>query len=478
MAEYDVNPNVYNFGDPIGGFMQGYQAAYIPKQMQQQQQQAAQQQQMNAMKQRMMQQQMQSAPQEQAAKMQQMQLQNKGLGLSNQIDAQKLQAAKMDQQRRAVFMQMMQGGSGSSSGSQSTNPSAATTAGMPMPNQGSPVAPQINYNTPYGQRSPNPMAMNGGLAPGQAPSQAIPAQIPAQQAPRPMQGQAPMGNPAGQPQQQVQPSSMDQLDQMYLNPQTRGQFGDLWKEYAPNAKQQIINDPQTGQAFVATTLPSGRVDFKAQQIGPTAEQTAFSKERGKGDATLYNQALSQNNQLIQNSAAIDGLLNQVQTDPDMQNIIGPKGESLVTQYFGTPEQKQKLGEFRANSGIIFTDLMKSMTGTGSISDKEGAQFLKMKPNTSDSPDVVLGKIKGSKAASEFAKQRNSAFLNNMDQGMNSSQALKLAEKQVPFDQVQAQVNQIINPPITLYKNGVPHSVPKNEVSPEMMKKWGYSYERQ
>lgn len=76
MAEYDVNPNIYNFGDPIGGFMQGYQAAYVPKQMQQQQQQAAQQQQMNAMKQQMMQQQMQTQPQIDAERLRQMQLQN------------------------------------------------------------------------------------------------------------------------------------------------------------------------------------------------------------------------------------------------------------------------------------------------------------------------------------------------------------------------------------------------------------------
>jgi len=432
--------NPYDFGDPIGNFYQGYQQAYIPQQMKQQQQAAAAQQQMNAMKQAMMQQEMQYAPQMNTAKMQQMQLQNQGLGIGNQLDAQKLKMAQADADRRRAFMTMLQGGSSGSSSSQPSSPYApsAPTAGSPAssmmggPNQApnNSVMPPINQGARYGQSSPNPMIMNGGMQPGQQPAQAVNPQLPSQ------------GMGTSQQAPNSQPSQMDRIDQMYLDPTTRGQFGDIWKQQFPNVGEQIFNDPTTGQLVIATKLPSGRVDVKTQQAGPTAEQTAFSKERGKGDAALYNSALAQNQQLSKSSVAIDGILNQL-NDPIMKEIIGPTKQSLVTQFFGTPEQKDKLGEFKSNAGTAYTDLMQSLKGTGSISDKEGDSFKEIKPNTNDSPEIVVGKVRASKIVSTFANQRNSAFLNNMDKGMSSRAALELAEKQVPLSKVKDDINNIM-----------------------------------
>jgi hypothetical protein len=234
-------------------------------------------------------------------------------------------------------------------------------------------------------------------------------------------------------------SMFDRADNLWnTNPMVRKDLEDM----GLSGKQQLFNNSNTGEVVRAITLPSGKMSYEAVKVGESPEKMAFEKEKGRGQAEQYNTASSQNLQLNQNRIAINDLVNTLQ-DPDLKNVVGPTGQSFFTKFTGTEHQKELLGRVQADSGVIFTDLMNSMRGTGSVSDKEGAQFLKMKPNTGDSPQVMMGKLKASELANQFTTHRNNAFLNYMDQGKSSNEALQMAQNDVSFADVSHMVDHLV-----------------------------------
>jgi hypothetical protein len=268
------------------------------------------------------------------------------------------------------------------------------------------------------------------------------------------------------PYQQSSQNRVDQIWQQY--PQYRNKLESM----GISGKQQVFNNDQTGEAVIATTLPSGQVQFNTQQVGTTAGQRAFEKTMGEANGAAYKDGVEKLNTLSESGARIDQLIDMTQ-DPKFKNIVGQYGQSTYTSYFGSPEEKQLLGDFVVSSNKFGLDLLNSMKG--SSSDKDLKFIESSVPNKSDSFNAIIGKNNGLKVIQQLDQSRQQAYLTNIQNGMNAADARMAANKQFNLQDVKPQIKAVmdgklspdkVNPSKTLVKasNGKLYLVPKDEIS--------------
>lgn len=283
---------------------------------------------------------------------------------------------------------------------------------------------------------------------------------PMQQTSEPMaQGWQPRGNgPMAQP--QGQQNMIDQIYQQY--PMLRKELADM----GITGKNQIINNPDTGDLLNITTLPSGTVDIQSQKIGMGPFEKAQSIESGKLSARDFQSTVD----AYQNSsAALDTLSvmkSEILENPDFKNVVGMKGANELSSYwFGSPQQKQLLGEINAYAGDVLFKTMQSLKGTGTISNSDMMSIKKSVPNEDDSPEQFAGKLNALTTLTERAVQRAQLKAELMDGGMSSFKATQEAKKQISLQDVSKDVSKKLSGKgdtvLMVDKQGNQYQIPKD-----------------
>lgn len=396
MFNMQQSQNPYDFGNQISDFYSGYQQAFIPKQIKQQQQQALQQQQLEAMKQAALQQQMRTQPQLDAEKLKQIQLQNAGLQSSNALDAFKIQQAKASQNREQDFLKLLMGGNGSQA-----NQSPYPQQNLQQQNQQgltSDAVPQDVSNI-YSRLSAN------------------------QQGIQPNQQQSPL------------------IDQIWSNPQLRAQYSDLYKKYGIEGKQQLFNNPQTGETIVASTMPSGALNFQAIKTGESPYQRSFESTEGANEAGILK-TMNENSMVYQQNADDLHMINSVLGDPKLESVMGPVWQSKLTNLAGKPEYQELLGAINVAAGDYYNRMLNMSKGNPSNFD--AAQLLKTKIDTDkDSLSVAVGKARALNILNLTSQKREELAQSMIDNGMKPSIAQREANKQIPLDSSRKEVDALV-----------------------------------
>lgn len=251
---------------------------------------------------------------------------------------------------------------------------------------------------------------------------------------QPQQGWQQRGNPsAGQGQEQ--PNKIDAAWLQY--PQLRGEM----KEMGITGKQQIINNPDTGEIMQVTSLPSGQVQVESQKVGMDPFEKAKTTESGKLSARDFQTTVD----AYQNSSAALDTLNVMKSEilenPDFKNVIGLKGANeLASYWFGSPQQKELLGKVNAYTGDILFKAMQSLKGTGTISNSDMMVLKNSVPNEKDTPEQFAGKVNALSTLTERAVQRAQLKAELMDGGMSSFKATQEAKKQISLQDVSKDVS--------------------------------------
>lgn len=190
--------------------------------------------------------------------------------------------------------------------------------------------------------------------------------------------------------------------------------------------QLITNNPLTG--------------ISSTKVGPSAEETAFATGMGKGKAEEYNNAVNIYNGLQNQGLALDELANAAENNPDFRNVTGRINQPL-TNWFGTPEQQQLLGQLQSSSGEIALQVAPSLKGAFTGRDQALINSIKASPN--DFPDVFIGKLKAQKLINDVLSERSRLKAEYLEQNKSSLEASRLAVKDTPLDKFKPQVDALI-----------------------------------
>jgi hypothetical protein len=225
-----------------------------------------------------------------------------------------------------------------------------------------------------------------------------------------------------------------------------------------NADQQRA-DMREGQAIPQQTnaiipqapMPSAGQNTYAENAGQYAGVKAEGAEAGKIRAndikeladTVFNGETKQ--------ATLDDLTSMV-TSPVIQEIrqLPLAGRHEMGWYAkeGTKEQKELVGRLYTQMGNLVKDSSRDFAGQF----RKGEQQLLngMKPNDSDTVDVMIGKIQSLSTMNKLLTERARLVAHNMNNyHMNKLDASELADKQLKGDNIRKQVYDSLHPTITI-----------------------------
>ncbi|MGE4118944.1 MAG: hypothetical protein AB7F29_13810 [Candidatus Nitrosocosmicus sp.] len=376
-----------------------------------------------------------------------------------------LQKAMQDAQEQSSFNQLLSGnrptaGSPSSSygnmmppsdglGQPSIPPSADDNSSYNVSSEGFGVAPSASaYDTFPGRRK----------APQNASS--IPS-IPMENMSAPSLAEKVEGgfNVPSPSQKILNPGNPDLygIDELYDRyPQYRKRFHDRGLKRS----QEIKTNPSTGEAYIITKDPSGRVRAESMQVGMEPRDIAREKEEGKGAGVLYNNLVNTGNSLEMQNSSLDSIIDAVESDPQARNVVGPINKYLTT-WAGTPQQKDLLGRIMTGSGNILLDVSHDVKGAWT--GKDMSMVNNIKANPSDPYGIFLGKLKAHRSLNELAKQRTELMSDLIDKGVKPHEAAKIAQKRVSFAPIQKQVDKLL-------KNTVSYNAFKSGQKPSFSSK--------
>ncbi len=144
----------------------------------------------------------------------------------------------------------------------------------------------------------------------------------------------------------------------------------------------------------------------------------------------------------------------------------------VLSKMGTPEQQQMIGDFMTTAQNMVASTVNSFHGKAM--DKEFTLANKMKINDNDTVNVAMGKLTALRTLKDIAQTKNDQVIDLMqNKNMNEGDAIKQANKLINTKHIEDQVNNLMNPPVTImYKNNQKYHIPNEKV--EAAKKAGYS----
>jgi hypothetical protein len=210
-------------------------------------------------------------------------------------------------------------------------------------------------------------------------------------------------------------------------------------------KPQLQQIPGTGQ--ISAITPFGNIPV-AQ--GLTAKEEAEQKGLGKYYAQSYGNYSDAAKGFQNQNVALDNLI-ALKNNPDFYNVTGPV-QSFLTQWAGTPEKQQLLGQLQSSSGEIALQVAPILKGAFTGRDQNLINNIKANPTT-DFPEVFIGKLMAQKLVNNVLEKRSELAAQYIENGMSPLKASKLATEQTPIDQFKEQVNKLVNPMVKL-KNKV------------------------
>ena len=194
------------------------------------------------------------------------------------------------------------------------------------------------------------------------------------------------------------------LDRVWQNnPALQGKL----RQLGVDLKRQIKQDPSSGQEYITTTYPSGKIETQAIQVGRSPESIARAKEFQKSDAKFYDKVVDESRALDDIGMDLDELINTFESNPDAKNVTGPINKYLAT-YFGSPEQQQLVGRIATPSGNITLNAAKSIRGA--FTGRDQTLINAIKPNLSDPAQVFMGKLKAMKILNKVVRDKQAPIV--------------------------------------------------------------------
>jgi hypothetical protein len=185
--------------------------------------------------------------------------------------------------------------------------------------------------------------------------------------------------------------------------------------------------------------PLGNFDTGVQ--GLTAQQKAQQAGMGKYAAKLYGDANDSYRVLQSQGLAINDLVDAAENNPQFRNVTGRINKPL-TNWFGSPEQKELLGRLQSSSGEISLQVAPSLKGSFTGFHQSIINEIKASPN--DFPDVFIGKLKAQKLINDDLTERARLLSEYLEQGYKPTQALQRATKETPLEKFIPQIKQLIS----------------------------------
>lgn len=203
-------------------------------------------------------------------------------------------------------------------------------------------------------------------------------------------------------------------------------------------KPQIVQD--ANGKYVAIT-PFGNIDTGASTLDEQGK--ALAKEDAKKISGLEDTALS-GYQKQDTFDALNGLLGSNQFEQMRQHPIAGKYELGYYAKYGTPEQQKMVGEARAYLGQVVKDTAQDFKGQFRVGEQ--ALVSGMKPNESDSLDMMKGKAEAITYMNQMLTKRSELMAQYMrEQKMSSLQAKLAVDKMIKPAEIKKQVNAILYP---------------------------------
>lgn len=199
-------------------------------------------------------------------------------------------------------------------------------------------------------------------------------------------------------------------------------------------------NPNTGETIMQTILPSGKTIFESIQVGKTPGEVRFEEKEAEQRAKSVQESsdLMRNIQDVNDNldSAIDTFVKNVES----MNVVG-KLNKPSTELFGTPEQKQLLGQLESSFGNIVVAVGSNIKGP--MTGGERALINQMKPNTNEPVDIAIAKMQTLREANEIAYQREKIYAEAIRNGIPQDRAREIAREKVSLAPVRAHYDQIL-----------------------------------
>lgn len=233
---------------------------------------------------------------------------------------------------------------------------------------------------------------------------------------------------------------LSRIDEIY---KSRPDMRDMLARRGFKMTQSIRQSPETGQVFLETRYPSGKVEVIAQEIGKTESERELQKGIGKSDAAQYQRALEASESA---ESAIDNLnyIIDLANSPAFENVTGPVS-NVLAKWTGSPEDRELLGNINAAVGNVVLDAAKSIKGAFTRNDL--GLINSIKPNVSDFPEVFKGKLKAMSMLARQVNQRNNLIASYIRQGMNPEEAKSYARAETNFAMFKDDIDKLVNAPL-------------------------------
>lgn len=179
-----------------------------------------------------------------------------------------------------------------------------------------------------------------------------------------------------------------------------------------------------GQHLAVT--PFGNVPI-AQ--GLTEEEKATQRGFGTYKSKLYGEAIESFRGYQNQGAALDEITDAVENNSQFRNVTGRINMPL-TNWLGTPEQKELLGRLQSSSGEIALQVAPALKGAFTGRDQTLINSIKASP--SDFPDVFIGKLKAQKLINNVLSERSKLTAQLLEKGYSPLKAAEQAAKMTPL----------------------------------------------
>lgn len=180
--------------------------------------------------------------------------------------------------------------------------------------------------------------------------------------------------------------------------------------------------------------------------GMSPQQESYQKGIGKYNAESYGKNVEAYTALNNQDVALDNMISALD-NPEFYNVTGPVS-SFLTNWAGTPERQQLLGNLRSSSGEIALQVAPSLKGAFTGRDQTLINTIKANPDT-DMSDVFIGKLKAQKMIGSLLAQRAKLAAEYIDSGMSSLKANEKAVRETPLSKYKSEIDNLIKPKISL-----------------------------
>lgn len=224
--------------------------------------------------------------------------------------------------------------------------------------------------------------------------------------------------------------------------------------------QQGINSLHPGESYV---YQGGNQPFQpnmgnAQPTNSYAENVANYKgveEEGKESGKIRANDIKGLNDIVFTGQAkqntldnLSNILSSQEFEKIRKSPIGGNYELSYYSKFGTPEQKNMIGQYNTLTGNIIKDSSRDFAGQF----RKGEQQLleNMKPNPSDTVDAARGKTEALSVMNKMLTERARLTSEIMSKyHVNKLAAQEAADKKINGDQIRDEVHEKLNPKATV-----------------------------